>query len=291
MASVLQGTIMGLMMPSRQAMLPEIVGEENLMNATALNSFGMNIFRILGPMLAGFLIDAVNFAAVYYVMTGLYLMAVGFISFLPLTGTITLRGSGVLADIKEGLQYIRREPTILIVLAFTLIAVVLSMPYIMLLPIFADDILKVGATGMGMLVMVSGIGATVGSIALAPLPNKKRGLILLIGTLLLGLALMAFSFSSSWYLSLCFIVFVGLGQTARMTLSNTLLQYYSDDEYRGRVMSVYMMEFGLMSFGTFTAGMLAETIGAQWALGGFASVLVVLTLLTIAFVPRLRKLD
>ncbi|MFC1978339.1 MFS transporter, partial [Chloroflexota bacterium] len=87
------------------------------------------------------------------------------------------------------------------------------------------------------------------------------------------------------------IVFVGLGQTGRMTLGNTLLMYYVDDDYRGRVMSIYMMEFGLMSFGSFTAGLLTEAVGVQWALGGFAMILFCLSILVLAFVPRLRKLD
>jgi MFS family permease len=165
------------------------------------------------------------------------------------------------------------------------------MPYMFMLPIFVDDILKVGAKGMGILMSVSGIGAIAGSLTLASLPNKKRGLMLLVSSLLLGAALVGFSFSSWWYLSLGLIVFVGLGQSGRMTLASTLLQYYTDDEYRGRVMSFYMMEWGLTSFATFSAGLITEAIGVQWAVGGFAIVLTLLSILALAFVPRLRSLD
>ena len=290
-ASVFQGVIMGLMMPSRQAIIREIVSEDQLMNAVALNNMGMNTLRIAAPAITGRIIDAFGYAAVYYAMTGMYLMAVAFIAFMPLTSTMSVSGGGALADIKEGLKYIRHQPTILIVLAFTLFAVILSMPYMMLMPVFAVDILKVGPKGGGDLMSVSGIGAIIGSLALASLPNKKRGLILLAGSLLLGVALVGFSFSTSWPLSLGLIAFVGLGSTARMTLSNTLIQYYVDDDYRGRVMSIYMMEFGLMGFGVFAASMLAEAIGAEWAVGGFAMALVLVSLLAIAFVPRIRKLD
>ncbi|MFC2011003.1 MFS transporter [Chloroflexota bacterium] len=290
-ASVLQGTIMALMMPSRQAMLPEIVGDEQLMNAVSLNMLGMNALRLFAPALTGFLIDAIGFGAVYYTMTGMYLMAVVFMAFMPVTSTMTLRGGGALADIKLGLNYIRHEAIILLILVFTLVAVILSMPYMMLMPIFADDILKVGATGMGVLLSVSGIGAMVGSLILASLPNRKRGLMLLGSGIILGLALAGFSFSSSWPLSLALIVLVGLGQTGRMTLGNTLLQYYVEDDYRGRVMSIYMMEFGLMSFGAFTAGVLTEVMGPQLALGGFAIMLVFLSIMALVFVPRLRRLE
>ncbi len=290
-ASLFQGTIMALMMPSRQAILPEIVGEEQLMNAVSLSNLGMNFLRLVTPAAAGFLIDAYDFKAVYFTMTGLYLMSVLFISFLPLTSTMTVRAGSALTGIKEGLKYVRKETTILLILALTLVAVVLSMPYMLLMPIFADDILKVGATGMGVLMSVSGIGAIITSLTLASLPNKKRGLMLLASCLILSLALVAFSFSSSWYLSLGLIIFVGMGMTGRMTLANTLIQYYVQDEYRGRVMSIYMMEFGLMSFGVFAAGVLAESFGVQSVVGGFAVLLVVLTLLAFAFIPRIRKLD
>ncbi len=290
-ASMLQGTIMGLMMPSRQSILREIVSGEQLMNAVSLTTMGMNALRLFAPAVTGFLIDAFAFEAVYYTMTGSYLMAVVFIAFMPLTSTIIHSDSSALASIKEGIKYVQHEITILLILVFVLFVVILSMPYMFLMPIFTEDILKVGATGMGTLLSVSGGGAIVGSVILASLPNKKRGVMLLASGVILGLALVSFSFSSSWYLSLALIVLVGLGQTARMTLANTLLQYYVSDGYRGRVMSIYMMEFGLMSFGTFAAGMIAESIGVQWAVGGFAMVLVFLSILAFIFLPRIRKLD
>ena len=290
-SSMLQGSIMGLMAPSRVSIIREIVSGEELMNAVSLNTMGMNTCGIFGPAVAGFLIDAFDFKAVYFAMTGAYLMSEIFVAFLPRTSTIISHSTSALAGIKEGLNYVRHDTTILLILLFTLFIVILSMPYGMMMPIFADDILKVGASGMGVLLSVSGIGAIVGSLVLASLPNKRRGAMLLVGSLVLGLALTGFSFSSSWHLSLALIVFVGVGQTIRMTLSNTLVQYYVEDNYRGRVMSIMMMEFGLASFGTFATGVLAETMGVQWAVGGFALVLVVLAILSLAFVPRLRRLD
>jgi MFS family permease len=290
-ASLLQGSVMGLMIPSRQAIIREIVSEEQLMNAISLDSLGQNTFRLMAPALSGFLIEAFDFEAVYYVMTGLYVMGAVFIFFMPLTSTMSVRGGRAMVDIIEGLKYIRHEINILLILAFTLFVVVLSMPYMTLMPIFTDDILKVGASGLGLLISISGAGAILGSLVLASLPNRRRGIMLLISAFILGVALAGFSFSSSWYLSMVLIVFVGLGQAGRMALGNTLIQYYVDDEYRGRVMSIYVMQFGLTSFGGFAAGMIAEAVGPQWALGGFAMVLVLVSLLVLAFLPRLRRLD
>ena len=290
-AGVFQGIIMGLMMPSRQAIIREIVSGEQVMNAVSLTTMGMNALRLFAPAATGFLIDAVDFAAVYYTMAGLYLMGVVFVVFMPRTSSISLGGRGALVDIQEGLKYIRHETNIMLVLGFTLFAVLLSMPYRLLMPLFTEDILKVGATGMGVLMSVAGIGAIVGSLVLASLPNKKRGVMLLASGLLLGVSLASFSFSTSWYLSLALIVFVGLGQAGRMTLANTLLQYYVEDEYRGRVMSIYLMEFGLAGFGTFAAGLLAEAFGIQWTIGGFAMVLGFLSILALVFIRRIRELD
>ncbi len=290
-AAALQGTIMGFSMPSRQALLREIVSGEQLMNAVALNMTAMNVLRLIAPGVTGFLIDAFDFKAVYYTMAGIYLTSVIFIAFLPRTGVTNLRTSRALADIKEGIRYMRHETAILLVLLFSLFAILCSMPYMHLAPIFTEDILKVGAKGLGVLMSVSGIGAIISSIALASMPNKKRGLMLLASSLIMGLALIGFSFSASWYLSLALIVFVGLGNAGRMTLSITMLQHYVEDEYRGRVMSIYTMEFGLTSLGTFGAALLAEAVGVQWAVGGFAMALVLFSILALALVPQLRKLD
>ena len=296
-ASLLQGTIMGLMMPARQAMIADIVGSEQLMNAVALNTFGMNLNRLMMPALAGFFIDGYGFESIYFAMTGMYIIAVGFISLMPKTGTVSLRGRGAMKDVVDGFKYVRHEPTILLILIVTFLTVLFSMSYMMLLPVFTVDIYNVGAMGMGILISVSGIGAMAGSIFLASLPNKKRGLMFILGSLILGVSLTGFSFSSYWFpsyawpVALIFIVFVGIGQTARMTLGNTLLQYYVQDEYRGRVMSLYMMEFGLTSFGVFFTGILTDIIGVRWSVGGLAIMLVILSIYLLAFVPRLRNLD
>ena len=296
-AALFQGTIMGLMMPSRQAMIAEIVDQEQLMNAVALNTFIMNSLRLLAPVPLGFVIYLYDFEAVYFLMTAMYVIAVLFISLMPKTGTVTLRGRGAIRDITDGLRYVRHETTILIILLVIFVVTLLSMPYMMLLPALTEDILEVDSRGFGLLLSMSGVGAMLGSIFLASLPNKKRGLMLMVGSLILGIALVGLFFSSSWFpsftwpVALGFIFFVGIGQTARMTLGNTLLQYYVEDEYRGRVMSLMMMEFGLTSFGVFAAGVMTDVVGVQWAVGGLAIILIFFSLAVMAFVPRLRKLD
>ncbi len=290
-AGIFQGVILGLMMPSRQAIIPEIVGEEQLMNAISLNNMGMNGLRIFTPAVTGFLIDALDFAAIYYITTGLYFLSVIIMSFLPYTRAVIKHRTNALSDIVAGLRYIRHETVIMLILLFTLISVVLAMPYQMLLPALCDEVLNVGEAEGGTLMSIAGIGAIIGSITFASLPNKKRGLMLLLGGVLLGLSLTGFAFSTSWSLSMGLVVFIGLGQTATMTLGNTLIQYYVEEDYRGRVMSFVMMQFGLMGFATFVAGLLAEAFNTQWAIGGFAMVLAFIAILALIFIPKVRRLE
>jgi len=290
-ASVFQGLIMGLMMPSRQALVYEIVPGDKLMNAVALNAFGMNSLRLLAPAVTGLLIDSFDFMSVYFTMTGMYLLAAVAAMLLPHTQKIVRSINNPLTDIMAGINYIRHNRTILLILVYSLGAIVLSMPYTTLMPIFTEDILHVGATGMGLLISASGAGAVIGSAILASMSNRRRGLLLILSGGLVGVMLAAFSFSQNWYLSLALLAMVGFGLAGRMTLSVTLLQYYVKDAYRGRVMSVYLMEFGLTSVGTFAAGIIAASVGVQWAIGSLAIALALLSLLTLIFAPRLRRLD
>jgi len=290
-ASFFQGTVMAFMMPSLQTIVPEIVGEEQLMNAVSLSNMGMNTLRVFAPAVTGFLIKAFDYEVVYYVMASMHFLSAIFMVFLPHTRKTIVPVSSAMASIKAGVSYLRNETTVLLVLILTLLTVILSMPYQMLLPFFCEDILNVDEGGGGVLMSVSGAGAIASSLVLASLPNKKRGLMMLISGILLGIALAGFSFSSLWSLALFTITFVGIGQSSNMALGTTLVQYYVEADYRGRIMSILMMQFGFMSLGTFIAGTMAESMGVQWALGGFAIALFFISTLALVFVPRLRKLD
>jgi len=291
-SSFFQGIIMALMMPSIQAILPEIVEGEDLMNAISLNTMGTNALRLLAPAAAGFLIDYVGYEAVYFTTSIAYLISVVFISFLPKTSTIKKTTTNVLSSIKEGIKYLKSEKTILLIMVFTLVITILAMPFQQLLPIFVVDVLHKTPQAGGFLMSVSGIGSIISSLILASLPNKKRGLMMLGGNIILGIALFSFALSTSYPLSLVLIGFVGVGQMVQMALGTTLIQYYSNPVYLGRLMSIMMMQFGLMSFSTFIAGALTELTGnVQWAIGGLALILVVLSISAIIFVKRIRNLE
>ena len=289
--ATIQGGVMGLMMPSRQAIISEIVEDEDVLNAVSLNTMGMNVFRILAPAATGFLINAFDFSVVYYISTAMYSLA-GFCMFLmPKTAQKFSEGSSALSDIVDGLRYIRQRKTMLLVLVATLFVMICGLPFMHLMPMVTEDILNVGEVGLGILFSVSGIGAIVGSLILASVPSKKRGIIMLVSGIIMGLALMVFAFSTWWLVSVFVVIFVGLGQTGHRASGNSLAQNYTEPEYRGRVMSFMMMGLGFSSLGTFVAGVLAEAIGIEWAIGGLALLLVGSSAALLIFTPRLRELD
>jgi MFS family permease len=290
-ASVLQGGIMGLMMPARQSIIAEIVSPDLLMNAVSLNMMGMNTFRILAPAATGFLMAGLGFAPVYYIMGGLYIFGAVCIGFLPRTAQKLASGGSAWRDIIDGFSYIRRERTMLHILIFTLIGMICGMPFMQLMPMITKDILHVGESGQGILMSVSGVGAIVGSLALASGFRHRRGFTMLVTGLLNAIALAIFGFSHVWWLSLVSVIFVGLGQTGYRATGNTLVQHYTEPEYRGRAMSFIMMGIGFSSLGTFFAGILAQGFGVQWAIGGLAVVFAVASVGYIMFSGRLRTLD
>jgi predicted MFS family arabinose efflux permease len=166
-----------------------------------------------------------------------------------------------------------------------------GMPYQQLLAIFTEDILKVGASGLGILMAVSGAGSLIGSLILASLPNRKRGMLLLFSGIVMSVPLIIFSFSTSWYLSLFMMPLIGLGPAMHGALTGTLIQYYADHEYRGRMQSFTVMGSSLASLGTFLAGVMSDVIGVQWSIGGMAMFLTVVTILFFIFCRSLTTLE
>ena len=315
-AAFLQSLVMSLIMPARQAIIYELVGENTLMNAIALNAAAMNLLRLLAPAFAGYAIAFWRIEGVYYITSGLYVMGLLFAIRLPYIRSVVQEESreGSFQQLKGGLHYIRHNANVMAILLVTLLVTVLSMPYMFLLPIFTKDIftvdvarfgnltslpligplllgLKQSSARQGLLISISGIGALIGSLYVAGMSNKRRGLIYLLSLLIAGLSLVCFSITNSFFIAMLTFIPLGLGQAGRMSLSNTLLQTYTEDVYRGRVMSVYMMEFGITNVGVFLVSILADIFGVQWALGGAAGLLVVISLIYLFATPRIRNMD
>ena len=299
-SAVLQGTVNAMIMPARQSLIAEIVSEDRLMNAVALNTAGMNVMRLLAPAGAGLMLAGIGAGWVYSVMSGLYLSGAVLMTRVKLLDPAETKGatqgkkrgraSGP-RDLLEGLRYMRRDRVILALLSVNFVIVLLSMPFQTMLPGFVDDVLGGGAGRLGLLMSFVGIGSLAGSLVIASLAPRRRGLMLLVSAAVMGMFLIAFSISTWFWVTAAIMIGVGVGQSGRMSLTNVILMSYTEPAYRGRVMSINMMEFSLMSFGTFMIGVLANIVGIQMAIGSTAVLLLVCIAGALAFVPRLRDLD
>ncbi|MDQ5835738.1 MAG: MFS transporter [Acidobacteriota bacterium] len=269
--SVLQGLINAFDMPARQAFVVEMVERrEDLPNAIALNSSMVNATRLLGPSLGGIVIAAVGEGWCFLIDAVSYVAVVASLLAMRVTPRMTepVREANMLRQLREGFTYAARFAPIRKVLMLLALVSLVGMPYTVLMPVFADEVLHGGPNTLGLLMAASGVGALVGAMFLA-----ARKSVLGLGTLIpvtaaaFGAGLIAFSFSRVLWLSLALMVVTGLGFMVQMAASNTVLQTIVEEDKRGRVMSFYTMAFmGTAPFGSLLAGSVAERIGAPHTL-------------------------
>ena len=298
-AAVVQGITMALMMPSRQSIIPSLVPGPMLMNAVALNAATINGTRLFAPALGGILFSWAGGATVYFLMASLYGLACVFLAKVLEEPRKTESAGSVRGEVKVafsnmwlGLRYIKADPIIGPLLLINVLIVLLAMPYMFLLAGFVQDVLNGDAADVGNLLSISGISALTGSLLVAQMQRKQRGVWFLAGSALQGVFLfIGFVFATNVLMMAVAMFFMGFGQAARQSLSNVLVQEYVQDAFRGRVMSIYMLQFSLASLGTAIIGGLASWLGPQTALGTTSMLLVVLCLGTLAFSKRLRNLQ
>jgi len=291
--SVLLGIVNAFDVPVRQSFVIEMVEKkEDLGNAIALNSSMVNGARLFGPSIAGMLI-AFTGEGVCFLLNGVsYLFVIASLLMMKiLPREIAPSEKKVVQELKEGFKYtFGFAPIRYLILLLALVSLV-GMPYTVLMPVFAKEILHGGSHTFGFLMGASGMGALFGAFFLASRRNAL-GLdkIIPLAAVTFGAGLIAFSLSRFFLLSMGLMVFVGLGMMLQMASTNTILQTIVDDDKRGRVMSFYTMAFmGTAPFGSFMAGSLASKIGAPntLAVGGVACILG--TLVFVRYLPRLRK--
>ena len=293
-SSFLQGVVNSIMQPSRQAMISDLVPRERLMNAIGINSSGQTLMQLIGPGTAGFLIAVLSPSVVFAVMGAMYAIAMVYTMGLPrvplYSFTRRVRGNG-LADLVEGFRYLGRDRTIRMVLGVNFLIVTVSLPYTQLLPGFVAAVLHEGPFRLGILQSIQGVGALIGAVFVASAPSKGRGRLLLGTGALLGVAIVGFSISTIYWITLPIMVVLGFAQAGRMAIGQVLIQEYSEEEYRGRVAAVWFMQFGLVQFGTFVVGFLASLFGPQWAIGGLAALLMLSMAVCALISPTMRNLE
>ena len=290
---LINGSLMALNMPSRQAMLSEVVPEGKLMNAISLSNSGMNITRMAGPAAAGFLIVLMDTHGTFFLIAGVYLFAALSVAMVNAGRTSMARsGKSVAGDIKEGLAYALGDRQMRGIIMAALIVVIFGSAYWPLLAAWAREVLDVGADGLGILNSTMGVGALVGSLILASMTRyKKRGELLLAVCVAWGVGIAIFAQTTSFAQALPLLIMVGLASAMFMSLNMTLMQVNSTPEMRGRVMSISMMSWGLMPLGAIPFGIIASIGSTAFALTLSGVLLaVVMTAFWLVY-PSVRKIE
>ncbi len=291
-SAMFSGVLMALMMPAQNAIMSDIVGSELLLNAVSLSAVGMGLMGVVAASLAGVMIESVGVDAVYYGMGAMYVVALFTLWKLPRTGVSETGGRSVWHDLQQGVQYMSRSGILLSLIGLALVRVLLGMPYTTLMPAYARDVLHFDARGLGLLSAAPGLGSLIAAMSLASLGNYRRtGRLLLISGVALGVGLVAFANSRNMALILTALAIVGAASNSCMVGNQTLIQGNCIDRYRGRVLSIYMMTWGLTPLGTLPAGALADHYGVPLVVSA-QGILCILSFVGLWFLqPRLRRLE
>ncbi len=279
--------------PTRQALVPDLVGRERLTSAIGLNAAAWNGAAVIGPSIAGILIAVVGVSGAFALNAASYLAVMGVVMTMPELPRYASTKRSVAGQLADGMRYIGGQRAIWGILLLFAIPSLGARPYIQMMPVFARDVLGLGATGYGVLMAASGIGALIGALAVTSLgASTRRGTILLGVTAGLGLTLIAFS-SSHWLLpSLLLVVAVGGASTLMMSLANAVLQGLVPGEMRGRVMSVYsLIAAGFMPLGSMLLGSLGSLIGVPLAVGLGGAVTIATAALSARLLTDIRSVE
>lgn len=291
LTALVAGTAMSFNQPTRQSLVPALVERGNLMNAIALMNMAGTTNRVVGPAIAGVLVGIIGIGNVYVVVSAAFLAVIVFTWLMRIPPVEGRRRGSPLPDIVEGLAYVWRERIVLALIVLANVPLFLGTPYMALMPIIADDIFGMGASGLGVLMSASGIGAFSGSLLIASLGDfRHRGWLLLNSSLLFGVFLVVLAASRWFPLSLVASAGLGLAQVSLMPVVNALLLSHTPPHLQGRVMSVMMMDRGLGPMGAVVAGVLAEAFGAPFALGSMGTILIVFALASMLGLPQIRRL-
>lgn len=302
--SFVTGCCMALASPSYLAMTFDLVGREDLANAIALNSSQYQLSRVVGPLLAGLGLKFFGLAGCFY-LNGLSFVAV-VVSLRMVRANQLSRDVAANAvkphsikdsralwrDLLAGFHYVRKRPRVFSLLSLSAVTSLFGAPYITMIPIFARDFFRLGASGLAWMMGVAGAGAFFGALFLAYLGDfKRKGWSVLGGAFGFGVFLIAFAQATHLAWSLVFLFGVGFTVVTSVAVTNTLLQQLVTDEMRGRVMSMFILSFiGAMPIGNLLAGAVSHRFNVRFALTGGGVCIIVYVLIVAFGNPRLREL-
>ncbi len=278
--------------PVRQFLVYDAVGPRQLPNAIALNSMVNNMARVVGPGLAGFLI-AFSISSAFFGQFIFFTAAT--LTLVPLRlGVPTARErEPFLSSIRLGAAYVRRHTLLLRLILLQAIPSMLIYPYLQMIPLIARDYLDVGARGYGVLLTGVGIGALISAFLVAAFSDvRRKGAIASVALLMYMTMILSFSFSRTYLLSFLILIVGGTGFIVFSTFNQTLVQLHVEDDYRGRVLSLYTMSQGLNPFGSLAMGFVAQRfLGPPGAIAAFCIVALVLAAFSGVASREIRALE
>lgn len=275
-----RGVALAFNFPARQSLISDLVPRDLLANAVALNQATTNLTRVIGPTIGGILIGTVGVAGAFYLNGLSFLAVLGGLALMRFPPRQIRAKKGLLTDLMGGLRYIQSQPDMRMLVLIALVPMILGMPYMTMLTVFASDVLRVGGSGLGLLVACSGGGAMCGALFIASRSGRSgRRKVMFVGLLGFGVALLVFALSPWFWLSAISLVAVGFSQQIYNTQNNALIQEDVDPEFRGRVLSTLFLNRGLVPLGTVIAGFGTDLAGAPVALSAMAVALLVMAML------------
>ena len=277
-------------MPARRSIVLDVTGRVGVTNAMALDSVGMHASRMIGPALAGILIQIVGLIGGYVVIVALYVVSLGFLTVLRLPPRELVQTShSVIRNLAEGFVYVRSNRVILGTVIVTVLMNLLLFPYMQMVPVIARDTLNVGAGLMGILMGADGLGAIIGSIAIASFGQLRYHGRVYLGGSLIGLVLVLAFAASQWFaVSLPVLILLGLGTAGFGTMQSTIIVISASDDMRGRALGVISLAIGAGPIGALLIGAVAETTSPATGITIFA-ILGILSLSLVALLmPELR---
>jgi MFS family permease len=291
--AVLSGCVRAFDRPSRMALLPQMVPQDDIANAVAIGGTIWQLNRLAGPALAGISIYLIGIGSTYFICFGASVFAVFLWLGIRLEQTSTAPADGgVMQHMAEGLNFIRHNQIYSVFISIIFFNSLFGMSYLILMPVFARNVLDVGSQGFGFLQSAGGAGALIGVLAVAWFSHSRgKGLQSLAGAIAFGILLMLFAASKSYPFSLILALALGIASQYYMTTISTVLQVNLPNELRGRVMGIYGLVWELMPVGGMIAGAIAEFAGAPVAVGFGGFMVSAMALLVAIFYPSIRRLE
>jgi len=288
----LLGCVRSFDSPTRYALLPALVPAEEIPNAVPLGNLVWNGTRLVGPAAAGMLIYLVDIGVTFYVAAASFLLAVTLFSQVRVAARDdAIERKSIARNMLDGIAYIRGNQLVLTIIGLVFFNSVFGMSFTIMLPVFARDILQVGSQGLGFLESAGAVGSTVGTFAVAALSHKRgHGWRMLGGAAIFGVLIIAFAYSPYFALSLGLLFCMGFANQVYMTVAATNLQLTLSNEFRGRVMSIWGLNWNLMPLGGAIAGGIAQYAGAPFALALGGALVTLMAVVVSVAMPRVRRL-